>query len=175
MNDTLIEIVIGVIVIGYLGFGTYKSLKRYLAYKTNLDTYTSRHKEASLWKLSPVLSILLAITDVVCIVIAIFVDKIYTQQVGYYRIIFIGFAVLMIGLIFESYMRRRVYFADDGFYFDGGAYRYRMITDFKIRKSIGRTVRVHFADNKTLDVPKAVGIKMEAMYQNYKEQKKKSL
>jgi len=110
---------------------------------------------------------------VLCVVLAIFAGYMADKQVSYYRIAYIGIAILFAGLIFESIMKRQVYFTEDGFFLDDMSFRYRMIEDFKIRKGMVKNVKIHFADGKEMEVPRKVGYEIQNRYDAWKENKKK--
>ena len=84
-----------------------------------------------------------------------------------------GIAILFAGLIFESIMKRQVYFTEDGFFLDDMSFRYRMIEDFKIRKGMVKNVKIHFADGREMEVPRKVGYEIQNRYDAWKENKKK--
>ena len=173
MKDTIIEIAIAGIVFAYFGYGTVKTIREYRKYKEDAEQYKENHKDAELYRRPAAFTVFIGCVCVLCVVLAIFAGYMADKQVSYYRIAYIGIAILFAGLIFESIMKRQVYFTEDGFFLDDMSFRYRMIEDFKIRKGMVKNVKIHFADGREMEVPRKVGYEIQNRYDAWKENRKK--
>lgn len=172
MKDLIIEICIAGIVIVYFGYGTIKTIRQYRNYKKESEKYLENHKDAELYRRPQIFTILVVCLAIACVVLAIMAGRMVDKQVGYYRIAYIGIAILFTGIAFESVMKRQVYFTQEGFFMDGKSFRYRMVEDFKIRKGMIKNVKIHFADGKEMEVPRKIGYEIERRFQVWKENRK---
>lgn len=172
MKDIFIEIVIAVVVFGYFGYGLVKTIRKYRSYQASLQKYQENHKDAEIYRRPFAFTIFIICLAVLCTILGALSGLMVTEQVGYYRIAYWGIAILFAGIAFDSYMKRQVSFTAEGFFLDGGIYRYRMIKDFKIRKGVVRNVMVQFADGKEVEVPRKLGYEVERRYETWKTNRK---
>ena len=58
----------------------------------------------------------------------------------------------------ETYVRKRVYLIDEGIYYIGKIYRFRMMANFEVRSGIVQNIRILMNDKEKLEVSKKMGV-----------------
>ena len=87
-----------------------------------------------------------------------------TEQVFYFRLAYLAIAVIFVGLALETYVRKRVYLIDEGIYYIGKIYRFRMMANFEVRSGIVQNIRILMNDKEKFVDFCLVWLKKERMY-----------
>lgn len=171
-DNIVVQLAVAVLILGYVGYTTFKSIKLYIEYKKNLPNFLSMHKEAKLFTDSPIWWIGTSILAVLAFAMVFITGQLETEQVFYFRLAYLAIAVIFVGLALETYVRKRVYLIDEGIYYIGKIYRFRMMANFEVRKGIVQNIRILMNDKEKLEVSKKMGVYINDSYDEWKKQKK---
>lgn len=171
-DNIVVQLAVAVLILGYVGYTTFKSIKLYIEYKNNLPNFLSMHKEAKLFTDSPIWWIGTSILAVLAFAMVFITGQLETEQVFYFRLAYLAIAVIFVGLALETYVRKRVYLIDEGIYYIGKIYRFRMMANFEVRKGIVQNIRILMNDKEKLEVSKKMGVYINDSYDEWKKQKK---
>lgn len=171
-DNIVVQLAVAVLILGYVGYTTFKSIKLYVEYKKNLPNFLSMHKEAKLFTDSPIWWIGTSILAVLAFAMVFITGQLETEQVFYFRLAYLAIAVIFVGLALETYVRKRVYLIDEGIYYIGKIYRFRMMANFEVRKGIVQNIRILMNDKEKLEVSKKMGVYINDSYDEWKKQKK---
>lgn len=171
-DNIVVQIAIAVLLLGYVGYTTYKSLKLYMEYKKNLPNFLSTHKDAKLFTDNPAWWIGTSILAILAFAMIFITGQLETEQVFYFRLAYLAISIIFIGLALETYVRKRVYLIDEGIYYIGKVYRFRMMANFVARNGIVQNIRILMNDKEKLEVSKKMGVCISDAYDEWKKQKK---
>ena len=65
-----------------------------------------------------------------------------------------------------------MYLIDEGIYYIGKIYRFRMMANFEVRSGIVQNIRILMNDKEKLEVSKKMGVYINDAYDEWKKQKK---
>ena len=159
-DNIVVQIAVAVLILGYVGYTTFKSIKLYTEYKKNLPNFLNTHKDAKLFTDNPIWWIGTSVLAVFAFVMIFVTGQLETEQVFYFRLAYLAIAVIFVGLALETYVRKRVYLIDEGIYYIGKIYRFRMMANFEVRSGIVQNIRI------------LMGVYINDAYDEWKKQKK---
>lgn len=171
-DNIVVQVAVSVILVGYVGFTTYKSLKTFITYRKQLPDFLKLHKDASLYTDSPLWWILTSAAAGLALFMVYFTGVLETSQIYFYRLAYLCIAIIFLGLAMETYVRKRVYLIDEGIFYVDRIYRYRMMAHFEVRKGIVQNIRILMNDKETIEVSKKMGTKIRDAKDAWKKQKK---
>ena len=171
-DNIVVQIVVAVLILGYVGYTTFKSIKLYTEYKKNLPNFLNTHKDAKLFTDNPIWWIGTSVLAVFAFVMIFVTGQLETEQVFYFRLAYLAIAVIFVGLALETYVRKRVYLIDEGIYYIGKIYRFRMMANFEVRSGIVQNIRILMNDKEKLEVSKKMGVYINDAYDEWKKQRK---
>ena len=80
---------------------------------------------------------------------------------------------LSLGLAIDSYTHRRIYFTEEGFFFQDTYYRYRMLANFEFKNGIvARNCNVLMSNRDKIVVTKKIGEALQEKQKAFKKAKK---
>lgn len=171
-DNIVVQIAVAVLILGYVGYTTFKSIKLYTEYKKNLPNFLNTHKDAKLFTDNPIWWIGTSVLAVFAFVMIFVTGQLETEQVFYFRLAYLAIVVIFVGLALETYVRKRVYLIDEGIYYIGKIYRFRMMANFEVRSGIVQNIRILMNDKEKLEVSKKMGVYINDAYDEWKKQKK---
>lgn len=171
-NNIIFSVIVAVIVIGYVCYTTFKSVKTFIDYKKNLPEFLKLHKDAQLFTDTPLWWIITGGLAIFSLVMVFFIDHIETKQIFWYRTAYLAIAIVFLGLALETYVRRRVYIVEEGVYYVDKLYRYRMMAHFELRKGIVKNIRILMNDKESIELSKKMGTKIQEGHKEWKLRKK---
>lgn len=163
---------LALLILGYVGYTTYKSIDLFMQYKKNLSNFLETHKDAELFTDNPLWWIFTSILAIFAFVMIFITGKFETEQIFYFRLAYLAIAIIFVGLALETYVRKRVYIMDEGIYYVGKVYRFRMMANFEVRKGIVQNIRILMNDKEKLEVSKKMGVRINDAYDEWKKHKK---
>ena len=155
-----------------LGIRRLKVLSFIRNIKKNLPNFLNTHKDAKLFTDNPIWWIGTSVLAVFAFVMIFVTGQLETEQVFYFRLAYLAIAVIFVGLALETYVRKRVYLIDEGIYYIGKIYRFRMMANFEVRSGIVQNIRILMNDKEKLEVSKKMGVYINDAYDEWKKQKK---
>lgn len=174
-NNTWFRIVIGVVLVGYMAFVFYQSVKGALAYKREFEKFKESHKHYESYVDGSWWVIVMVIMAVLGFVLMFLAQNMTTDvsQVYYYRLAYGCIGLVFLGLALDSYVNRRAYLTEDGFFFSDKYYRYRMVASFEFKNGIlAKNCRVLMSNRDEITVTKKLGQTLEQKQKEYKKAKK---
>lgn len=172
LDNIVIQLVITVVLVGYVSYTTYKSVRLFMEYKKNLPNFLSTHKDAKLVTDNPIWWYGTGLMAILAFVM-VFVTSIWqTEQVYYFRLAYLCISIIFVGLALETFVRKRVYLFEDGIYYVGQVYRYRMMANFEVRKGIVQNIRILMNNKEKLEVSKKMGVVINDAFDVWKKSKK---
>ena len=173
-NNTFFKIVVGVVLVGYMAFIFYQSLKGGLAYKKEFENFKNSHKhyetmvDGGYW-----VGVMVAMA-VLAFVLMFMAPKLASNgQTYYYYLAYGCIGLVFLGLSIDSYTHRRVYFTEDGFFFEDTYYRYRMLANFEFKNGvITHNCTVLMSNRDKIVVTKKIGEKLQEKQKAFKKAKK---
>ena len=94
-------------------------------------------------------------------------------QTYYYYLAYGCIGLIFLGLAIDSYVRRRIYFTEDGFFFDDTYYRYRMLANFEFKNGvITHNCTVLMSNRDKIVVTKKMGELLQEKQKAFKKAKK---
>lgn len=176
MNNIVIQILIAALFIGYTGYFTAKSFLLNREYRKELEKFKSTHKHVEQYDESKMWTIVSGTMAVFALVICVLADKVGNppEQLAYYQIAYGSLGIMFAGLALETNVRKRIWFADEGFFFVNKYYRYRMIMNYKETKSFGifRNVEILMGNTDRLNVSGKMADQIKEREAQWKEKKK---
>lgn len=178
MDNIIAKIIVALIFVGYTGYTTYKSIKLFVDYKKAYGEFKIAHKNAEFYSDGILFTVLSAILSGFSLFMTFFS---YTHpanngQEFYYCMAYFCIAIIFIGLAFETYVRKRAYFIEDGMFYVDKIYRYKMMMKFEEKGILIKNIRVLMAGGETLGMSKKMAIlvsdKKDARKKLKKERKK---
>lgn len=181
MNNIVIKVAIGLLFVGYTGYFTVKSFLLNKKYYQELEQFKNTHKHAEEYDESKKWVIITSLMAVVSFIICFFAPQAGgapEDQIYYFQVAYGALGIMFLGLALETNVRKRIWFADDGFFFVEKYYRYRMIVHYNDKKSMGffRNTEVLMGNTDKLDVSGKMGDQIkerEAQWKKNKKQKKR--
>ena len=174
-NNTVFQIVIGIVLVGYMAFVFYQSLKGYITYKKEFEKFKQSHKhydtyiDGGYWVWIMVAMAILGFA-------LMFLAQNMASEVGqvyYYRLAYGCIGLVFLGLALDSYVNRRAYFTEGGFFFSDKYYRYRMLANFEYKNNLlTKNCTVLMSNRDKLTVTKKLGEALEGKQKEYKKAKK---
>ena len=144
-NDSMLMWVIAIIIFGFIGWSTYKTVKLIMANRKALELFQSQHPHAEVLdgsKKSMLLTFAFGIVCIVFLCITGTVMKVDMSQIFYYRVAYLALALIFFGQGVEMSVRKKLWFAEDGFFYMEKFYRFRMITSYERQKGTVPTVKI---------------------------------
>ena len=137
----------------------YQSLKGGLAYKKEFENFKNSHKhyetmvDGGYW-----VGVMVAMA-VLAFVLMFMAPKLASNgQTYYYYLAYGCIGLVFLGLAIDSYTHRRIYFTEEGFFFEDTYYRYRMLANFEFKNGIvARNCNVLMSNRDKIVVTKKIG------------------
>ncbi len=174
-NNTLFQIVVGIVLVGYMAFVFYQSLKGYITYKKEFEKFKQSHKHYDTYIDGGYWVWIMIAMAILGFVLMFFAQNMASDigQVYYYRLAYGCIGLVFLGLALDSYVNRRAYFTEDGFFFSNAYYRFRMLANFEYKNTIfSRNCTVLMSNRDKLTVTKRLGETLEEKQKAYKKAKK---
>lgn len=173
-NNIFFKIVVGVVLVGYMAFIFYQSLKGGLAYKKEFENFKNSHKhyetmvDGGYW-----VGVMVAMA-VLAFVLMFMASKLASNgQTYYYYLAYGCIGLVFLGLAIDSYTHRRIYFTEEGFFFEDTYYRYRMLANFEFKNGIvARNCNVLMSNRDKIVVTKKIGEALQERQKAFKKAKK---
>lgn len=176
MENTLVKALVAVAIIAYTGYTTFKSIRLFLTFNSKKKSFLEAHKDAQLYRDSQFWYIgaaLLTIASFVCAFLSYTVPAMSNGKDPFYFVLaYFCIGIVFAGLAFETYVRKRVYFFDEGIFYVDKIYRYRIMMNFEARKSLVQNVRILMAGGEKIEVSKKMGLMIEDKVRARKADKK---
>ena len=94
-------------------------------------------------------------------------------QTYYYYLAYGCIGLVFLGLAIDSYTHRRIYFTEEGFFFEDTYYRYRMLANFEFKNGIvARNCNVLMSNRDKIVVTKKIGEALQERQKAFKKAKK---
>ena len=170
-NNIWFKVVVGVILVGYMAFIFYQSLKGGIAYKKEFENFKNSHKhyetvvDGGYW-----VWIMVAMA-VLAFVLMFMAPKLAQNDQTYYY--YLAYGLVFLGLAIDSYTHRRVYLTEEGFFFEDTYYRYRMVANFEFKNGIiAHNCSVLMSNRDKIVVTKKIGELLQTKQKEFKKAKK---
>lgn len=166
---------VAVILIAYTAYSCYKGIKLYKEHSTALKNFKLKHKDARLFDCSRGWVISSVVMIFVCIVIALNIDKMDVDPSSYflYRLAYACIAIIFVSIVLSSLSGKRIWFIDDGFFFNDRYFKFR---DISKRAPIGgvgsRNLYLVMKDNYEITINKKMDEKIDTEVKLWKQKKK---
>lgn len=176
-SSTALQWIIGIVLIGYVAYITYRSIQTYVQNKKLSEEFRNTHKEYDTYTFHMYMVYLMGCLSVLCLVLGFLTGSISQltvpkDQVFYYRLAYVGLAIVFFGQIFESKIRRTILFTQEGMFYVDKYYRFRMITSYEEKQgSISRTSKVHVGSDE-LQLPHQMALEVQSREKAWKAAKK---
>ena len=165
-NNIFFKVIVGVVLVGYMAFIFYQSLKGGIAYKKEFENFKNSHKHYETMVDGGYWVWVMVAMAVVAFVLMFMAPKLASNGQTYYY-------YLAYGLSIDSYTHRRVYFTEDGFFFEDTYYRYRMLANFEFKNGvITHNCTVLMSNRDKIVVTKKIGEKLQEKQKAFKKAKK---
>ena len=173
-NNIWFKVIVGVILVGYMAFIFYQSLKGGIAYKKQFENFKNSHKhyetvvDGAYWVWVMVAMAVLAF------ILMLMAPKLAKDgQIYYYYLAYGCIGLVFLGLSIDSYTHRRIYLTEEGFFFDDTYYRYRMIANYEFKNGIvTRNCTVLMSNRDKIVVTKKIGELLQTKQKEFKKAKK---
>lgn len=173
-NNIWFKIIIGVILVGYMAFIFYQSLKGGIAYKKEFGNFKNSHKhyeatvDGGYW-----VWIMIAMSCLAFVLMFMSPNLARNGQTYYYYLAYGCIGLVFLGLAIDSYTHRRVYITEDGFFFEDTYYRFRMVANFEFKDGIlTHNCTVLMSNRDKIVVPKKIGLLLQEKQKAFKKAKK---
>ncbi len=170
-NNIFFKIVVGVVLVGYMAFIFYQSLKGGLAYKKrNLKTLKTHINTTKQWSMAAIGYGSWLRWFVLAFVLMFMAPKLASNgQTYYYYLAYGCIGLVFLGLAIDSYTHRRIYFTEEGFFFQDTYYRYRMLANFEFKNGIvARNCNVLMSNRDKIVVTKKIGEALQEKQKAFK-------
>lgn len=173
MDSMITKIVVAAIFIGYTGYTTFKSINVFLTFRKKFANFKEVHKEYELYLDSKYMSIICSVLAIVGFGMAAYSATHQTDQQFYFVMTYFCIGIIFVGLAFETYVRKRCFFVEEGIFYVDKIQRFRVMVKFEQRKrSLFRNVRVLMADGEKFEVSHKLGLLLEEKTKNRRKAKK---
>ncbi len=174
-TSTALQWIIAILLIGYVTYSSYRSIQIYLKYKKEAQAFKSNHSNCEVYSFHMYMVYVMLGLTALCIVLACITGSALNtpkDQLFYYRLAYIGLAIVFIGQFFESSARRTILFSEDGMFYVDKFYRFRMITSYEEKQgSISRQSRVRIGSDE-LQLPHGMAVEIQNREKAWKANKK---
>ena len=162
-NNIFFKIVVGVVLVGYMAFIFYQSLKVGRAYNMVFENFNNSHKHIDTMVVGGYWVGVMVAMAVLAFVLMFMAPKLASNGQTYYYYLAYGCIVLLfLGLAIDSYTLRRIYFTEEGFFFEDTYYRYRMLANFEFKNGvITHNCTVLMSNRDKIVVTKKIGEKLQ--------------
>ena len=173
-NNIFFKVIVGVVLVGYMAFIFYQSLKGGIAYKKEFENFKNSHKHYETMVDGGYWVWVMVAMAVVAFVLMFMAPKLASNgQTYYYYLAYGCIGLVFLGLSIDSYTHRRVYFTEDGFFFEDTYYRYRMLANFEFKNGvITHNCTVLMSNRDKIVVTKKIGEKLQEKQKAFKKAKK---
>ena len=165
-NNIFFKIVVGVVLVGYMAFIFYQSLKGGLAYKKEFENFKNSHKhyetmvDGGYW-----VGVMVAMAVLAFVLMCMAPKLASNGQTYYYYLAYGCIGLVFLGLAIDSYTHRRIYFTEEGFY--------RMLANFEFKNGIvARNCNVLMSNRDKIVVTKKIGEALQERQKAFKKAKK---
>ena len=175
-NDSMLKWVIAIIIFGFIGWSTYKTIKLIQANRKALELFKSQHPHAELLDGSRNSMLLTFAFGIICLVFLFItgsVLKVDMSQIFYYRVAYIALALMFFGQGVEMSLLKKLWFAEDGFFYLEKFYRFRMITSYERQKGTVPTVKIQIGQEGIV-LPNNMAVAVKEHAEAWKAEKKAS-
>lgn len=175
-NDAALFWVIVVIVFGFLGWSTYKTIRLLRDNKKNIASFKSQHPHAELLdgsKKSLALMLALALACIVLLFLSGPVINTSKDQLVWVRVAYIALAWYFVGQGVEMTVRKKLWFSKEGFFYLDKFYRFRMITAYERQKGTVPTIKIKIGSDEVV-LPQNMAVSVNEHEQAWKAAKKAS-
>ena len=173
-NSNALQWVIAFILIGYVIYNAYRSIKVFGKYK-KLSAEFKRNHTCETYGFHMYMVYLLLVFAALCLLLGYLTGNVFAapkDQLFYYRLAYVGLAIVFVGQFFESMARRTILFAEDGMFYVDTFYRFRMITSYEEKQgSISRQSRVLIGGDEIV-LPHAMAVEIQNRESAWKAAKK---
>lgn len=162
-NNLPAQIILGVLFVGYTGYTTIQSILLFLRHqkaKQGIEEMELMH-DSYLW---PILSS--------CLSIVSFVTLFFVKEGYYFQLAYGCLSIVFLGLAFETLVRKRIWFGEDGFFYVDKVVRYRSVLSYELRTGMIRNIRILLASQEKLEVSKKMGQAIQAHQKEWKKEKR---
>lgn len=174
MSNAVLQAIVMVILVLYCAYMFYTSIRLWKKDKAGSEEYLRVHPEAkresySLWQ-----SWLMVFMAVLCFVLMFFGDLITPegQRTIVYQITYLCLGLIFLGLSLDVWLHRRILVSEDGFFYAGDTYRYRMINGMERKRGIFHNMRLMLANGSTVEMAASMGAAVREDWMAWKEKKK---
>ncbi len=174
MNEMWVKLVVGLIFVGYTSYTTYKSIRLFITFQKKFSNFKEVHKDYTTYIDNKILCIASGVLAGFSFVMAYycFIHPENEQQF-YVVMAYLCIGIIFVGLAFETYVRKRCFFIEEGIFYVDKIYRFRVMVRFEQKKrSLFRNVRVLMADGEKFEVSHKLGVKLEECAKTRRSKKK---
>lgn len=172
LNGVVGWIVIAILA-AYTVYSCYSSFTVYAVHTKALKDFKSKHQNIRLFDCSKGWVISSIIMIVVCILIAISGMGMEPDQLTTYRFAYVCIAVIFFSIIFSSLSGKRMWFTDDGFFFDDRYFKFRDIAKKTPIGGVGsKNLHLVMKDNYEITINAKMNDKIDQEIKLWKQKKK---
>ena len=174
-NNIWFKIVVGVVLVGYMAFILYQSIKGGIAYKKEFENFKNSHKHFETIVDGAWWAWLMLAMAIVAFVLMFMAPKLSSRptEVYYYYLAYGCIGLVFLGLAIDSYTHRRIHLTEDGFFYEDKYYRFRMVANFEFKNGIiSRNCEVLMSNRDKLTVTKKIGLILQEKQKAFKKAKK---
>ena len=173
MESLWVKLIVGLIFVGYTGYTTFKSIRLYVTFKKKFENFKEVHKDYTLYVDNQILWIASGILSGFSLSMAFYCLKNPVEQQFYVVMAYLCIGIVFVGLAFETYVRKRCFFIEEGIFYVEKIYRFRMMIRFEQRKrSLFKNIRIMMADGEKFEVSHKLGLKLEECSKTRRAKKK---
>ena len=166
------DIIISLVIVGYCVWSLYSSFKQFKKNETIRNEYKENHKKFEDLDSSKPYVIMYAIASLACLFLAIrpiFVN----EHVFVTRVALASLAVILVAMILDTMVKRRIIFDEKGFVYETAYYHFRSIMNVTYDKGIGKNTVISSTEVKRITISKKMGEQFKTYYTAWKNRKKK--
>lgn len=176
MSSNVTQWIIAVIIVGFIGYSSYKSILMFVSFKKESKKFLENNSDAESFTEGKGWFVLLIIATLVCLVLAIkpeLLGEVDSYQLFYYHLAYIVLTIVFAGMILESYARKKVWFTDDGLFYIDKYYRYRSILSYdEHRGMLNKSMSILMSNKDSLEVNLKLGQEIQVHAQSWKKTRK---
>lgn len=174
MDALWVKLVVGLIFVGYTGYTTYKSIRLFVTFQKKFANFKEVHKKYTLYVDNGFLWIASGVLAGFSFVMAFYCYANTTVDQRFYVVLaYFCIGIIFVGLAFETYVRKRCFFIEEGIFYVEKIYRFRMMIRFEQRKrSLFKNIRIMMADGEKFEVSHKLGLKLEECSKTRRAKKK---
>lgn len=176
LNSSILQWIVLIILLFFVGFTIYSSVSAWIHFKKEREIFLNKFHDAELYKDVDFWGIFEIVLGILSIVIAIVSPWNVKDQMTnvFYNAGYVCVGILFIGIAFDNFLRKRVYFVKDGFFYAGEYFRYRSIRSIQAKKRMFIMHRyiIDMINQDELEVTNNLGKEIEQRKSVWRKQKK---